>query len=115
MLDAFIIDEIRRREQEAERRREEQRPRKELPLPQRIPVNPEDEEPSSDRHDHRLQHRQLRLIWSAAHHHGQPAFHGARRFALREHASQRRDSACAHRKTFARVLGIHAPEGDDRR
>jgi hypothetical protein len=49
MLDAFIIDEIRRREQEAERRRDEQRPRKELPLPQRIPVNPEDEEPSSDR------------------------------------------------------------------
>jgi hypothetical protein len=47
MLDAFIIDEIKRREQEAERRREEDRPRQELPLPQRPPAR--DEEPQSDR------------------------------------------------------------------
>lgn len=47
MLDAFIIDEIRRREQEAERRREEDRPRQELPVPQRPPIH--EDEPPSDR------------------------------------------------------------------
>jgi hypothetical protein len=49
MLDAFIIEEIRRREQEAERRRDQQRPRQELPLPQQPPNRHEDEEPSPDR------------------------------------------------------------------
>lgn len=47
MLDAFIIDEIRRREQEAEHRREEQRPRQELPLPG-LPQNRDEEEPVTD-------------------------------------------------------------------
>ena len=49
MLDAFIIEEIRRREQEAERRREESRPRQELPIPQKPPPSGDrerDEEPS---------------------------------------------------------------------
>ena len=49
MLDAFIIDEIRRREQEAERRRDEHRPRQELPIPSQEPVRPDDDEPASDR------------------------------------------------------------------
>jgi hypothetical protein len=49
MLDAFIIEEIRRREQEAERRRDEQRPRPELPIPQHPPSRKEEEEPSNDR------------------------------------------------------------------
>lgn len=44
MLDAFIIEEIRRREQEAERRREQNRPRQELPVPQRTPPAREREE-----------------------------------------------------------------------
>lgn len=50
MLDAFIIEEIKRREQEAERRRDEQRPRHELPLPtRREPLPREDDQPSEDR------------------------------------------------------------------
>jgi len=49
MLDAFIIDEIRRREQEAERRRDQQRPRQELPIPSHEPVRPEEDEPGNDR------------------------------------------------------------------
>jgi hypothetical protein len=50
MLDAFIIEEIRRREQEAERQREQQRPRQELPI-QRDPAwrREQDDEESSDR------------------------------------------------------------------
>lgn len=45
MLDAFIIEEIKRREREEERRREEQRPRVEIPqLPEEEPVRPSGEE-----------------------------------------------------------------------
>ncbi len=33
MLDAFIIEEIKRREREAERQRDRDRPRQELPVP----------------------------------------------------------------------------------
>lgn len=50
MLDAFIIDEIKRREREAERQREDRRPRQELPIhhdPGRRREH--DDEPSSDR------------------------------------------------------------------
>jgi hypothetical protein len=49
MLDAFIIEEIRRREQESEERRDQQRPRQELPLPQRPPSRRDEDEPASDR------------------------------------------------------------------
>ncbi len=46
MLDAFIIDEIKRREREAERRRDEKRPRPDPPPP---PAPLEDDEPAKDR------------------------------------------------------------------
>lgn len=49
MLDAFIIEEIKRREQERERQRDGQRPRQELPVqpPQRR--ERDQDEPSEDR------------------------------------------------------------------
>jgi len=41
MLDAFIIEEIKRREREEERKRDEQRPRIEIPIPpDEKPVHP---------------------------------------------------------------------------
>jgi len=49
MLDAFIIEEIQRREREAEYRREQNRPRQELPIPQRPPSRDEEAEPSGER------------------------------------------------------------------
>lgn len=49
MLDVFIIEEIRRREQEMERRQDERRPRKELPLPNPPSRRERDEEPTPDR------------------------------------------------------------------
>lgn len=49
MLDAFIIEEIKRKEREAERRRDEQRPRIELPLPPSR--KKEDEEDKRDKPD----------------------------------------------------------------
>lgn len=52
MLDAFIIEEIRRREQEAERRREREQPHQELPVPIRREAprrHDEEEHPDSDR------------------------------------------------------------------
>lgn len=49
MLDAFIIEEIKRREREAERIRDEQRPRQELPLPvRREPSREHDDGEESD-------------------------------------------------------------------
>lgn len=52
MLDAFIIEEIKRREREAERRRDQNRPRQEIPIPDRrdAPRRQNDEDaPESDR------------------------------------------------------------------
>lgn len=49
MLDAFIIEEIKRRERELERRHDDNRPRQELPLPQAPSRKDRDEEPVSDR------------------------------------------------------------------
>lgn len=50
MLDAFIIEEIKRREQESHRRNDHDRPRQELPVPQRPPTRPEREDDApSDR------------------------------------------------------------------
>lgn len=45
MLDAFIIEEIRRREREDERRRDDERPRIEIPVaPSPEPVQPRGED-----------------------------------------------------------------------
>jgi len=45
MIDAFIIEELKRREREEERRRESERPYLELPLPaQEEPMQPSEEE-----------------------------------------------------------------------
>jgi hypothetical protein len=46
MLDAFIIEELKRREREEERKRDEQRPRVEIPAPSPddSPVHPSGEE-----------------------------------------------------------------------
>ncbi len=49
MLDAFIIEEIKRREEERQRRQDDNRPRQELPIPQRPPRRDEPDEPESDR------------------------------------------------------------------
>jgi hypothetical protein len=46
MLDAFIIDEIKRREEERHRRQDENRPRQELPIPHRPPRHEDDPAPS---------------------------------------------------------------------
>lgn len=47
MLDAFIIDEIRKREQQVEIERDNERPRQELPVPQkRIPDKEDEEDPN---------------------------------------------------------------------
>jgi len=40
MLDAFIIEEIKRREREEERRRNDERPRIEIPVAPEEPVRP---------------------------------------------------------------------------
>jgi hypothetical protein len=44
MLDAFIIEEIKRREQEEERRRDEGRPRLEIPIEPERPLVPSGED-----------------------------------------------------------------------
>lgn len=45
MLDAFIIEEIKRRERDEERRRNDERPRLEIPLaPEPEPVRPRGED-----------------------------------------------------------------------
>ncbi len=44
MLDAFIIDEIKRRKEQEEIERDRQRPRQEIPIPQNI----NDEEPTKE-------------------------------------------------------------------
>jgi len=45
MLDAFIIEEIKRRERDEERRRNDERPRLEIPVaPSEEPVRPSGEE-----------------------------------------------------------------------
>ena len=44
MLDAFIIEEIKRREEAEERRRDESRPRLELPFDPERPLEPSGEE-----------------------------------------------------------------------
>lgn len=44
MLDAFIIEEIKRREREEERRRDDERPRVEIPIAPERPVVPAGEE-----------------------------------------------------------------------
>ncbi len=47
MLDAFIIEEIKRREQERERRRDSERPVVQIPVPEsdRAPQQSEEEKP----------------------------------------------------------------------
>lgn len=50
MLDAFIIDELRRREREEERRRDEAFPRLEIPLaPSDLPYEPKEKEEKPSR------------------------------------------------------------------
>lgn len=50
MLDAFIIEEIKRREREAEQRRDDRRPRQELPLPSEpLRRKNEDDDPEKER------------------------------------------------------------------
>ena len=44
MLDAFIIEELKRREREEERKRDEQRPRVEIPASDEKPVHPSGED-----------------------------------------------------------------------
>lgn len=48
-LDAYIIDEIKRREREKEQQRENDRPRQELPVPPRPPRDEDDEKKDNDR------------------------------------------------------------------
>ena len=43
MLDAFIIEEIKRRERDEERRRDDERPRVEIPIAPEEPVRPSSE------------------------------------------------------------------------
>jgi len=49
MLDAFIIEEIKRREREEERRRDDERPRIEIPVAPEEPVRPSGEQDKPDR------------------------------------------------------------------
>ena len=44
MLDAFIIEEIKRREREEERRKDDQRPRVDLPIAPAEPIRPSGED-----------------------------------------------------------------------
>lgn len=51
MLDAFIIEELKRRERESERRRDEERPRLEIPIAPESPTarKDDDSEPKPER------------------------------------------------------------------